>query len=251
MATPKAGTWEYVSSRLGKVDPETKLIAEEIYKATKKAGHDIWFMWGMGTSADHKTGNALDLMVRNEASGDFVRNYIWTHRKRLRLKHVIWEQHITSTVTQPGVRRKMADRGNPTANHFDHPHVLFFPGKYQAPPAAAPSKPAAPSTPNKVTVNGNLDTATIKLWQKVMGTPVDGKISEESALVEAVQKQLKRTVDSRLVVDGDGDSLAFGVQRKTVEALQRYLKVHITRRLSEKNSDTIKELQRRLNTGRF
>jgi hypothetical protein len=94
----------------------------------------------MGSSSEHATGLALDLMVRNEAGGDFVRNYIWTNRKRLRLQHVIWEQHITSTVTSPGTRRKMADRGSVTENHMDHVHVLFFAGKYQAPGATAPTK---------------------------------------------------------------------------------------------------------------
>jgi hypothetical protein len=87
-------------------------------------------------------------MVRNEAAGDWIRNYIWKHRKRLRLQHVIWEQHITSTVTQPGERRKMADRGSVTENHYDHVHVLFFAGSYQKPSPSSPD----PSTPTKKTI---------------------------------------------------------------------------------------------------
>lgn len=244
-----------VSKKIGRVKAETKSIAEEIFLAAQKAGHEVWYIWGMGTSADHKTGNALDLMVRNEAAGDFVRNYIWTHRKRLRLKHVIWEQHITSTVVQPGKRRKMEDRGNPTANHFDHPHVLFFPGKYQPLPVEKPpvAKPAPKPTESKrlLAIDGDLGELTIRRWQEVMGTPVDGVISKKSSLVEAVQRRLKATVDHTLVVDGDGSSLDFGVPRKTVEALQRYLRRPITRRLSSENSDTIKALQRRLNEGHF
>jgi hypothetical protein len=132
-------TWEHVSSRLGNVPAATRSIAKEIFEAAQKAGHDIWFMWGMGTSQEHRTGRALDLMVRTNAAGDWVRNYVWTHRKRLRLIHVIWEQHITSTVTRPGVRVKMEDRGNPTANHFDHNHVWFFSGAYQPPSSSTPS----------------------------------------------------------------------------------------------------------------
>ena len=62
----------YVTSRLGNVKPETRKIAEELYNAAKAAGHDIWFMWGMGTSAEHKTGLALDLMIRNNAAGDWA-----------------------------------------------------------------------------------------------------------------------------------------------------------------------------------
>lgn len=139
-------TWASVSKQIGKVKPETKAIAKEIYDAAKKAGHEIWYVWGMGTSAEHKTGLALDLMVRNEAGGDWVRNYIWANRSRLRLRHVIWEQHITSTVVSPGVRRKMEDRGNSTANHYDHNHVWLFAGTYRA-PTSTPSTPKPPATP--------------------------------------------------------------------------------------------------------
>ena len=128
-----AASYATVSAKLGKVQASTKSISKEIFDAAKAAGHEIWYMWGMGSSSEHATGRALDLMVRNEAAGDWIRNYIWTNRKRLRLQHVIWEQHITSTVTQPGVRRKMEDRGSVTENHYDHVHVLFFAGSYQKP----------------------------------------------------------------------------------------------------------------------
>lgn len=139
-------TFASVSKQIGKVKPETKSIAQEVYEAAKKAGYEIWYIWGMGTSAEHKTGLALDLMVRNEAAGGWVRNYLWNNRSRLRLKHVIWEQHITSTVVQPGVRRKMEDRGNSTANHFDHNHVWLFEGSYRKPTSSAP-KPPVPKPP--------------------------------------------------------------------------------------------------------
>lgn len=139
-------SWTYVSSKLGSIKPETRAKAKEIFDAAAKAGHEIWFMWGMGSSAEHRTGRALDLMVRNEAAGDWVRNYIWTNRARLRLQHVIWEQHITSTVTQPGVRRKMPDRGNTTKNHYDHNHVFFMTGAYVAPGNTTP-RPSRPTPP--------------------------------------------------------------------------------------------------------
>lgn len=145
----------YVISRLGNVKPETRSIATELFNEAKKAGHDVWFIWGMGTSAEHKTGLALDLMVHNEAAGDWVRNYLWANRARLRLKHVIWEQHITSTVTQPGVRRKMEDRGDPTANHYDHNHALFFAGTYRAPSSSTPAKPPTTSTGTTVYKEGS------------------------------------------------------------------------------------------------
>ena len=130
-------TWAGVSGRLGAIRPETRAIAQEVYEAAKAAGHDIWFIWGMGTSAEHRTGRALDLMVHNHADGQWVRDYLWRNRKRLRLQHVIWEQRITSTTVRPGVVVKMEDRGNPTANHFDHVHVFLFAGPYQKPGTAS------------------------------------------------------------------------------------------------------------------
>lgn len=151
-------SWEYVSKDIGHVHPETLSKAKEIWNAAKAAGHEIWYIWGMGSSAEHKTGRALDLMVRNEAAGDWVYAYVWKNRARLRLQHVIWEQHITSTVTKPGQRRLMEDRGNSTKNHYDHNHVLFLVGAYVAPghtPSKPPVvKPPAPKPPTKPNVPG-------------------------------------------------------------------------------------------------
>jgi hypothetical protein len=235
-------TLEHAISKLGNVKPETRSIAKEIFNAAQAKGHDVYFVWGMGTSTEHSTGLALDLMVRNEAAGDWVRDYIWANRARLRLRHVIWEQHITSTVVQPGARRKMEDRGNSTANHFDHVHPWFFPGTYQSPSTSTPPKPKPPSTDAQLVVDGDLGPKTISKWQKVMGTKVDGKIDKnDSSLIRAVQKRLKATVDHRLVIDGDPGPKTFG-------ALQRYLGVPVNQRF---DSTTVKALQRRLNTNKF
>ncbi|MGL5927879.1 MAG: hypothetical protein ACRCY8_02985 [Dermatophilaceae bacterium] len=132
--------WAYASSKLGSIQPATLSTARELFDAAADAGHDIWFMWGMGGGKEHGSGRALDLMVRNHAAGEWIRNYLWTHRDRLRLHHVIWAQTITSTVVQPGVRRKMADRGNSTENHYDHNHVWFKPGDYRAPNRPTPQE---------------------------------------------------------------------------------------------------------------
>jgi len=155
MTTDK-NSWEYVSSKLGKITGPTESRAKEIFDAAKKAGHQIWFMWGYDGNAsntEHHSGRALDFMVRNHADGQWVRDYIWKNRQRLRLQHVIWEQHITSTVTSPGVVRKMADRGSPTENHMDHVHALFFTGTYQKPGSdSAPVDPA----PSKKKTNAEI-----------------------------------------------------------------------------------------------
>jgi hypothetical protein len=166
--------WEHVSSRLGNVEDATRSVAKEVYDAAQDAGHDIWFMWGMGASGEHGTGRALDLMVRNKAAGDWIRNYIWQNRARLRLRHVIWWQRITSTVVQPGVVRLMADRENVTANHKDHPHVFLNPGAYQAPPSSQTRTTTAPS-----------GAALVREIQSAVKVGVDGKwgpITDERVL---------------------------------------------------------------------
>jgi hypothetical protein len=168
-----SNSWAYVSSKLGNIKPETKQKAKEIFDAAAKAGHEIWFMWGMGSSTEHKTGRALDLMVRNEAAGDWVRNYIWVNRSRLRLQHVIWEQHITSTVTQPGVRRQMPDRGNSTKNHYDHNHVLFLTGAYVAPGKTTP--PAPKPTPKPPAPKPPAPQPTRKTNDQITAEVIDGK----------------------------------------------------------------------------
>jgi hypothetical protein len=148
-------SFEYVSSKLGKVTAPTKSRAKEIFDAAKTAGHQIWFMWGYdgdASNTEHHSGRALDFMVHNHAAGQWVRDYIWRNRARLRLQHVIWEQHITSTVTSPGVVRKMADRGSPTENHMDHVHALFFTGAYQAPGKDETPTPKPPAKKSNVEI---------------------------------------------------------------------------------------------------
>lgn len=99
-------------------------------------------------------------------------------------------------------------------------------------------------------IDGKLGPKTIAKWQQVMGTKVDGKISDDSQLVRAVQQKLKDTVDHRLVVDGEGIRQD-GKRYKTVGALQRYLGVPVDQIISTPVSRTVKALQRRLNENRF
>lgn len=121
--------------------------------------------------------------------------------------------------------------------------------KKDAPVKPTPSKPDAPTKLPKVAVDGKLGPDTIKLWQRIMGTPVDGKISETSDLVKAVQRKL-RVVDARLVVDGKG-IVQDGRSYKTIGVLQRYLNSPVDQVFDKPVSEGVKALQRRLNTGKF
>ena len=107
-------------------------------------------------------------------------------------------------------------------------------------PAAAPKPAAKPAGPAQLKVDGDLGPETIKRWQAVMKTTVDGKISKPSSLIKAVQERLN-AYGARLKADGILGSI-------TIKALQRYLGV-------DQDGDlgpvTVKALQTRLNHGKF
>lgn len=121
-------------------------------------------------------------------------------------------------------------------------------------PAPAPAAPAAPSTP-QIAVDGIIGAATVRRWQTVMGTAVDGVISDQLAVnykpaLVAVnhnqpygQSQLVRAVQRVLGVTVDG---LLGPE--TIKALQRRLGVTVDGILGP---NTAKALQQRLNEGRF
>lgn len=235
--------WAYVSKDLGAVPKNGWDIAYEICQLAWANGHDVWFLWGDGPNMDHKLNHTeqhpvIDFMVHTKAAGDFVRNAIWERRKRHKLRHVIWNHHITSTVVQPGAVRQMADRGDPTANHEDHVHGEWFAGDYVPPEGARPS---VDWKTERLDVDGDLGPKTIAKWQFMVGTPVDGVISEpRSELIYWVERYLS---DRITVLNADGK-----LDRKTILALQTYLGAPTT---GVMDAVTVKALQRRLNEGRF
>jgi hypothetical protein len=83
---------------------------------------------GRGGPSDHPKGLALDFMV-DRATGDALAAYAVAHRAELGINYVIWRQRID---TGSGFKA-MADRGGPTANHFDHVHVSFRPSDGSGP----------------------------------------------------------------------------------------------------------------------
>lgn len=179
-----------------RITPATRAKAEEILGALMASrGKSLTHVWGYDPNPgnpEHHTGRALDFMVFNDrAAGDFIADYVWRHRARLGLVHVIWRQRIISTRVSPGVWRQMGDRGSGTANHMDHPHVLFDSTPYRAAskPASSPSKPKpAPSKPAA----------------KPSGSLL--RRGSKGAAVRRLQSGLRKTFPAyagRLSVDGD------------------------------------------------
>lgn len=145
----------------GAVTAATRAKGEEVLDALKAArGKTLNHVWGYDPNpknTEHHSKRALDFMVHSDrAAGDWIADYLWKHRVRLGVRHIIWQQRIISTVVQPGVWRKMADRGSTTNNHMDHPHVLFNSGAY-VPLKGAPAK--APTTSKPSTSKGSTPPA--------------------------------------------------------------------------------------------
>jgi hypothetical protein len=79
-----------------------------------------------GGGGDHGTGRALDIMVGgNSRLGDQIAAFLQENRAELGIEYIIWQQRIWRPSTSNSWRG-MSDRGSPTANHMDHPHVNTY-----------------------------------------------------------------------------------------------------------------------------
>jgi hypothetical protein len=76
--------------------------------------------------SDHPHGNAIDVMTNSDTRmGRQVAEHFRQNHDQLGVKYVIYQQQIASPRTGWQWER-MRDRGSPTANHMDHPHISFY-----------------------------------------------------------------------------------------------------------------------------
>jgi peptidoglycan hydrolase-like protein with peptidoglycan-binding domain len=129
------------------------------------------------------------------------------------------------------------DHGDPGAFPVDR-LIAFLRNGSAGPVRTAVRRAARTITRAALVVDGAMGPKTVAQWQRVMGTPVDGRISVPSALVRAVQARLGFT----------GRNLDGRLGPMTWSAVQRRLGVRVTGR---PDTTTIKALQRRLNAGQF
>lgn len=74
-----------------------------------------------GSASDHSTGNALDCWPGSSSLGYRVTDWVASNADRLQVRYQIFEQANWSIDRQRWV--PMADRGDDTANHYDHIHI--------------------------------------------------------------------------------------------------------------------------------
>ncbi len=108
--------------------------------ATKVVRH-VWavypdiktmYGWARRTTPDHPAGRAVDIMIPrwntpagNRTGWEMARFYR-AHADHFGISYIIFDQQIWSVRYDSRGWRKMADRGNNTANHKDHLHVNTY-----------------------------------------------------------------------------------------------------------------------------
>lgn len=101
-------------------DPHVRPVVQEVT--------ELFDVSTVYTRAGHRPtqGRAADFMVYDDrAKGDAVTQFVIDNAARFRVEYVIWQQRIY--LVSSGSWQAMEDRGSPTANHMDHPHVAFLP----------------------------------------------------------------------------------------------------------------------------
>jgi len=128
-APAAAADCDLATGQLGAVKPFVRTAAE--FLGCANGSPTVLGVAGRSNASDHPKGRALDFMV-DRATGDRLAACAIRNREELGVSYVIWRQRID---TGSGFRA-MADRGSPTANHFDHVHVSFKPGAGTGSPAS-------------------------------------------------------------------------------------------------------------------
>ena len=66
------------------------------------------------------------MVYSDSALGDAIAAYVQAHASELGVSEILWSQQIWSVARSSEGWRPFADRGSPTANHYDHVHVSVY-----------------------------------------------------------------------------------------------------------------------------
>lgn len=83
-------------------------------------------------NAEHRDGRAIDIMIpkygtsSGKALGDEVAAWLRKNHKKFGVNYLIWQQRIWNIERDGEGWRWMADRGDDSANHYNHVHVTTY-----------------------------------------------------------------------------------------------------------------------------
>jgi murein DD-endopeptidase MepM/ murein hydrolase activator NlpD len=116
------------------LEPDTLLVL----RCVKQAFPKIETFYGVrdDPDSDHSSGRAVDVMISSAwpnyraatavSYGDRMAAWIAANHQQLGVRYIIWRQRIWNVERASEGWRPMSDRGNPTANHYDHLHVSTY-----------------------------------------------------------------------------------------------------------------------------
>jgi hypothetical protein len=97
-----------------------------VYRSVCHAFPQITSYLGWDAHGEHSSGKALDIMTSDVTLGNAIAAFLQQHAAELHIYDILWRQHIWTPVRASEGWRLFADRGSPTANHFDHVHVSVY-----------------------------------------------------------------------------------------------------------------------------
>ena len=157
-------------------------------------------------ASDHPSGNALDFMVSPLGApvGDRLAAWGLSNFSPLMLKYMIWKQRINSG----GGWKGMANRGSPTANHFDHNHWSFQHDKWGNPSALGPV--LSPDEVARLVSSGASGNPIAAIVNALLSPLFDGA----RGLVKGMAGRFG---------DNDLTGLVAGVPTKAIDAVQKFI----------------------------
>jgi hypothetical protein len=115
-----------ISNSAGPIHPSAQAAANAVVSNVPGAA-GITLGGTRPSAADpggHPSGLAVDYMVLSDAAlGDAIVEYHIANWDALGVEYIIWQQRYLDS--PGGGWSYMEDRGSPTANHMDHPHVNY------------------------------------------------------------------------------------------------------------------------------
>jgi len=111
-------------------DVESGLVenAISVHRAVCAEFPEITTYYGLrpGDDGYHGTGQALDIMITDSATGDAIAEFVQANYSALGVSEIIWSQQIWTVERADEGWRWMEDQGSDTANHYDHVHVSVY-----------------------------------------------------------------------------------------------------------------------------
>ena len=120
----EAGTSDQPCPDGSEIESAIQPTAVKVYRSVCAAFPELTTYGGQDGHGEHVNGQAIDFMVPNSDVGQRLADYLYANHAQFDLFDIIWSQTIWTIERSGEGFRPMEDRGSPTANHFDHVHIM-------------------------------------------------------------------------------------------------------------------------------